>query len=792
MQRFVKDPIQVRADRRAFLRRICREDWKCVSILVLAGTLMLSACGGSSGNSNNSQSSGSISGNWQFYMDNPLDSSGTAPFVGGLQGGFLLGKNGSLNGGVVYSVALPPNPNAPNGTPCNTGSAAMTGTISGQTVNLTAVAGTQTFTLTGTLSSDGKTIDSGTYTSTDGTAPDGTPCGIATTATNWRAVAVPPLTGAVMGSFHSTTGVLNNQVFPVTGTLTQGENIGASNATVTGTLSFINPASLLSDYPCLDTASVNGQISGNTVILQLIGLNGLNVGQIGVAPSQINIGGNGAFPVTFDSTQKGYILHSVGTGYVVNTKACLTDANSNKEDVGDICLAVGGTSACQQPITLSPGFLLFPAQALGSTPTTQTVTLTNNSGSDLSGVSLTWSAESGLRSETGQTSFTGMPNFTEADTGQGDPCAAPLGSTFALSAGQSCTIAVSFSPQESCTWLPAGDGTVPSKCPLTLIATLAVSSPVSADNDTTFVVPITGSGLSAVTASTSELDFGSEGPSQASLPQVLSFTNHSANPVQILAAAPCTSTRFGEVHHLPHPLVYGDPVAGLQVVNNLTQDTTESTIMYTCDWDTTSNPPNSNFKMSSDTCSGTLLEPQTTCSLEITFVPQAAYFTSSGLDEFLELNTVQCVNGAPNCEIDGGRFPVEIIVNPPSPLRMLPAAGIDFGGVPVGKKSVVQQITVFNDPSDPASATVTLISKPLVSGDYSESDDCPFSLAPGASCTLTITFKPKTTGPDPGAVKLDYTTALTVGAQVQTVNLHGVGQQPPPPGPQAVAGKASR
>jgi hypothetical protein len=791
MQKFVEDSIRVRSDLRAISRWIFRENWKRLSILALASTLMLSACGGSSGNSTGTQASASMSGNWQFVMDNPLDSSGTAPFVGGLQGGFLLQKTGALNGGAVYSVALPPDVNTPNGTPCNTGSAAITGTISGQTVNLSAVAGSQTFTLTGTLSADGKTIDIGTYSSTAGTATDGTPCGIATTGTNWRAVAVPSLTGAVTGSFHSRGAALANQVFPVTGSLTQEENIGASNATVKGTLSFISPGSQLSDYPCLDTVSVTGQISGNTVILQLIGLNGLNVGQIGVAPSQANIGGNGVFPVTYDSTQKGYVLHSAGMGYVVNTKACPSNASVNNEDVGDLCLAVGGTSACEQPITLSPGFLLFPAQALGSTPTTQTVTLTNTSGADLSGVSLTWSAESGLGSETGQTSFTGVPNFTEADIGQGDACAVPSGSTFTLSAGQSCTIAVSFSPQESCTWLPAiAGGASPAQCPLTLIAQLAVNSPVSVDNESSFVLPITGTGISAIAPSVAELDFGAEAVLEPSLPQVLSFTNHGANPVQILSSAPCTNMAFDQFYTLPHPLIAGSPVAGLQVVADFRQDTNLSTIDYSCDWDVTGTPPNSNFKISADTCSGVLLGPQVTCSVEVSFVPQPAYAQLNGLDYFLELNMVQCVNGAPDCEIDGGQFAVELRANPASPLRLSPLAGLDFGSLPQGKGSNAQTITLFNDPSDPNTATVNFLGKIVVSGDYLESDDCPFSLAPGASCTLTVGFKPKIVGYDPGLLTINVTPEPT-GAP-QTVRVRGTGLLPPPPGPQTAAGKASR
>ena len=779
MHRSTKNPMQRERNRTRSFPPSYAARVKSVWGLLLVGTMMLTACGGGTGNSGGSTQPSSVSGNWQFYMDNPVDPSGNTPFVGGLQGGFLLQKSGSLTGQAVYSVAIPPDPNAPNGTPCNTGSAPITGTVNGQTVTLTAVAGSQTFTLTGTLRSDGSAIDNGTYTSTAGTAADGvTPCGIATTQTNWHAVWVPPLTGSVSGIFHSTGSMLANQQFAVTGFLTQGENIGASNATVTGNITFVDPVSLLSDYPCLDTASVNGQISGNTVVLQLFGINGLNVGQIGVAPSQINIGGDGAYPVTYDSTPNGFVLHSIGTGYVVNTKACPNNSSVNNEDIGDICLAVNSTTACQQPITLSPAFLLFPPQLLGSTPTTQTVTVTNNSGSTLTGLSLGWSAESGLGSETGQTSFTGVPNFTEADTTAGDPCAVPLGSTFALNAGQSCTIAVTFAPQESCSWLPNSGGTAPAQCPMNLIAELTVNSPSSVDNDKAFAISITGKGTSALAPSAPELDFGAEAVSEASLPQLLSFTNHAPYPVQILPPAPCTDTVLGQFFVLPHPLMLGSPVGGLQVVSALLQDTSNSTIDYSCDWDLTGSQPNSNFQISSDTCSGTLLEPETSCSLEMSLVPQPLYAQSGGLDYFLELNTVQCVGGAPNCEIDGGRFPVELIANPPSPLRISPASGLNFGTVTEGKSSVQQTITLFNDPNDPNSGTINFIGKIVVTGDYSENDDCPFALAPGGSCTLTVTFTPKTAGRDPGTLTINLTPEPTGSPQI--VRLRGSGQVPPP------------
>ena len=126
-------------------------------------TIALSACGG--GSSSDSQQSTTLSGNWKFTVSAPSDNS----FSGGLQGGFLLQNNGSVSGAAVYSVSAPALPAAQN--PCNSGSAPITGTISNLNVTLTAVAGSQTFTFTGALSSDGSTMN-GTYASTAGTAAD--------------------------------------------------------------------------------------------------------------------------------------------------------------------------------------------------------------------------------------------------------------------------------------------------------------------------------------------------------------------------------------------------------------------------------------------------------------------------------------------------------------------------------------------------------------------------------------------------------------------------------------------
>src|SRR5260370_26941660 len=95
--------------------------------------MMLSACGGASGGGG-SQKAASLSGNWQFAVTPPADGS----FLGGLQGGFLLQKNGSATGAVVYSVSLPAQSSG-NPTVCNRGALPVIGTVLGQQLALPAV-----------------------------------------------------------------------------------------------------------------------------------------------------------------------------------------------------------------------------------------------------------------------------------------------------------------------------------------------------------------------------------------------------------------------------------------------------------------------------------------------------------------------------------------------------------------------------------------------------------------------------------------------------------------------------
>ena len=338
--------------------------------------MMLSACGGGS-SSGGSQIPLTLSGNWQFTMSPQVDQNNQALFLGGLQGGFLQQNSGSANSGSAkgsaeYAVSFP-------GLliPCNTGSAAITGTISGQNVTLTAVAGTQTFTLTGVMSLYGTTM-AGTYTSTAGTASDGSPCGSAEppagqniSGLQWSATLVPPLTGQVLGNLLSMGGTagLGKETFPVYGQLTQGQNTGASSTTVTGTLN-------VTDYPCFDAAYVDGQISGNSVTLQIVGTDESILGLIG--PPVNSNGTTGLNAVTFVadtviSQQNGNIVQGVvqgaGSSYLVANTACPGGMGniSAAGDFGNICLALNGAS-CQEPLAADKSAPNFASQGADRTP----------------------------------------------------------------------------------------------------------------------------------------------------------------------------------------------------------------------------------------------------------------------------------------------------------------------------------------------------------------------------------------------------------------------------------------
>ena len=91
---------------------------------------------------------------------------------------------------------------------------------------------------------------------------------------------------------------------------------------------------------------------------------------------------------------------------------------------------------------------------------------------------------------------------------------------------------------------------------------------------------------------------------------------------------------------------------------------------------------------------------------------------------------------------------------------------LSFGKVLVGSKSPAKTATLTN-----LSTSTLSISGIVASGDFSQTNNCGASLAAGASCTLTVTFAPTTTGTRYGTV----TVTDSDGSGSQVLNLSGTG-----------------
>jgi hypothetical protein len=87
-----------------------------------------------------------------------------------------------------------------------------------------------------------------------------------------------------------------------------------------------------------------------------------------------------------------------------------------------------------------------------------------------------------------------------------------------------------------------------------------------------------------------------------------------------------------------------------------------------------------------------------------------------------------------------------------APLVVSPAS-LDFGAHPLGSESGPRTITISN----PGTAIIPLEDVLLSGMDFSEKTDCGKTLAPGASCTMQVSFKPVISGSRAGNVDITGT-----------------------------------
>jgi Divergent InlB B-repeat domain/Abnormal spindle-like microcephaly-assoc'd, ASPM-SPD-2-Hydin len=145
------------------------------------------------------------------------------------------------------------------------------------------------------------------------------------------------------------------------------------------------------------------------------------------------------------------------------------------------------------------------------------------------------------------------------------------------------------------------------------------------------------------------------------------------------------------------------------------------------------------------------LSTGSSCTVQVTFTPNSLGTINGTLTV-----VSNAINGTQILDLSGTGL---------TPVGFSPAS-IDFGSVAVGTASAAQTVTLTNQQG--TSLGITSVS---TSGDYSQTNNCPASLAAGETCHIDVMFQPTLSATVPGAVVV-VTDALT---GTQPVGLSGSG-----------------
>jgi len=155
----------------------------------------------------------------------------------------------------------------------------------------------------------------------------------------------------------------------------------------------------------------------------------------------------------------------------------------------------------------------------------------------------------------------------------------------------------------------------------------------------------------------------------------------------------------------------------------------------------------------SGNCASAALEPGSNCEVTVTFLPTAAVFRTGTL--FVYDNTPS----SPHTVSLSGQGVVG------TPAVSLSAASLNFVGVPLGSKAT-ENVTVTN-----TGTAVLSIGNIAITGAFTQVHTCGATLAPQASCVISVSFSPTTTATQTGTL----TIADNATPNTQTVSLRGSG-----------------
>ncbi len=162
----------------------------------------------------------------------------------------------------------------------------------------------------------------------------------------------------------------------------------------------------------------------------------------------------------------------------------------------------------------------------------------------------------------------------------------------------------------------------------------------------------------------------------------------------------------------------------------------------------------SDFAVSADTCPAATVMPNNACTVSVTFTPSATGGRSASL------NFADNASGSPQTVSLAGTGIPSAQVSPGS---------LTFAGQTVGVAGPAQTVTL----ADIGAAAIN-ITEVTISGDFSQTSNCPTSLGAGSSCSIQVGFTPTEAGTRYGTLLISTTATRTA----QTVSLTGTGNGP--------------
>ncbi|MBZ5490686.1 MAG: choice-of-anchor D domain-containing protein [Acidobacteriia bacterium] len=417
-------------------------------------------------------------------------------------------------------------------------------------------------------------------------------------------------------------------------------------------------------------------------------------------------------------------------------------------------------------ISFSPAALTFPSQLVGTSSTSQAITVQNTGTASLPMTSVV------------------LGGANAGDFSQTNTCGT------SLAAGMSCTVSVIFTPSSF------GNKT----------ATLVLTDSVGTQS-----VDVSGTGTAALAAlSPASLAFPNQPVGTPSAAQVISLANggNIALSVASISLTGVNSSDFAQtntcgtsvaagssctINVVFTPSSAGSKSASIAVVDSVgTQTATvggsgtapavnlsSSNLIFanqtvgtssTAQAVTLTNSGNGTLSISSisisgansadfaqtNTC-GTSLAAGANCTISITFVPTVAGTRTAAV-------TIVDNAGTQSISLTGTGVAA-------GPAVQLTPTSLSFGVQPVGVSSSVRTINVAN--TGGSALSITSVSVAGTSGsDFIQTNTCGTSVGAGGTCTISVTFKPAAAGLRSAAITLQD------GVGTQTVPLDGIGQAP--------------